>query len=267
MTLKLNIIHLKRESPEIQPLSCRSSIFILGVIATVHYLAYHRFIPAYLEGTGQPYLIAYLWVWLTSMGTILAISVLLYYLEGRPLNWKAFAVRYRLAHMPRKDWLWTLAVLIVAVGFYFGFHATSGWLGAFPVFSPPPLAPAELKPAAVGSITPGIFFGMPVRGHWWVVMAYFIGWVCNILGEEFFYRGWMLPRQEQAFGRVAWMVNGTMFTFQHWMQPFNFLAILPGALFMAWVVQRRKNTWIGILQHGLMNFSLFVVLVRWVIGL
>ena len=53
---------------------------------------------------------------------------------------------------------------------------------------------------------------------------------------------------------------------QHWMQPFNFLAIWPGALFMAWVVQRQRNTWIGIIQHGLMNFSLFVVLVRGVIG-
>ncbi len=114
------------------------------IIAALYYLAYHWLIPAYLERTGQPYLIAYLWVWLTSMGTILAISVSLYYLEGRPLNWKAFAVRYRLAHMPRKDWLWTLAVLTVAVGFYFGFHATSGWLGAFPVFSPPGLGSCSM---------------------------------------------------------------------------------------------------------------------------
>ncbi len=95
---------------------------------------------------------------------------------------------------------------------------------------------------------------------------YFIGWVFNILGEEFFYRGWMLPRQELAFGKYAWLVNGTMFTFQHWMQPFNFLAIWPGARFMAWVVQRRKNTWIGIFQHGLLNVVALVMLVQWVSG-
>ncbi len=57
-----------------------------------------------------------------------------------------------------------------------------------------------------------------------------------------------------------------MFTFQHWMQPFNFLAIWPGALFMAWAIQRRRNTWIGILQHGLLNVSVLVMLVQWVIG-
>ncbi len=88
----------------------------------------------------------------------------------------------------------------------------------------------------------------------------------QILGEEWFYRGWMLPRQELAFGKYAFLVNGTRFTFQHWMQPFNFLAIWPGALFMAWAVQRRRNTWIGILQHGLLNFSALVILIQWVIG-
>ncbi len=96
--------------------------------------------------------------------------------------------------------------------------------------------------------------------------VYFLGWIVNILGEEFFYRGWMLPRQELACGKYAWLINDTMFTFQLSMQPFNFLAIWPGALFMAWAVQRRKNTWIGILQHGLMNFSVLVMLIQWVIG-
>jgi membrane protease YdiL (CAAX protease family) len=91
-------------------------------------------------------------------------------------------------------------------------------------------------------------------------------WVLNIFGEEFWYRGWMLPRQEVAFGKFAWVINGTMFTFQHWMQPWNFLAILPGALFMSFVLQLRKNTWIGIIQHGLINFGLFIHVLKGVIG-
>lgn len=266
MVLRSCVINVQPEAPGIRPLSWLPSVFVLVVIGGVQYLAYHWFIPAYLERIAQPYLIAYLWVWISLMGIVFALSLVLYHLEGRPFAWKAFASRYRLTSMPGKDWLWTLIVLIVAVGFYLWLSATTEWLGAFSVFSAPPLAPAELRPGASENIIPGIFFGMPVRGQWWVVVAYFTGWVCNILGEEFFYRGWLLPRQEQAFGKYAWLINGTIFTFQHWMQPFNFLAIWPGALFMAWVVQRRKNTWIGILQHGLMNFSLFVVLVRWIIG-
>jgi len=57
-----------------------------------------------------------------------------------------------------------------------------------------------------------------------------------------------------------------MFTFQHFMQPWNFLAIWPGALFMAYVVQRRRNTWMGIVQHGLMNLALFVFVLGGLIG-
>lgn len=258
-------VNVDRIDQRVQPLSWVPSSLILLVIGTLYYLAYHYLIPDFLERTGQPYLVAYLWVWEVSMGLILAISLLLYLLEGHLFAWKAFATRYRLEHMPGKDWLWTLAVLIVAAGCYFGLSGTARWLASIPVFTPSPLAPAELRPDAVGNILPGLFFGMAIQGQWWVVIVYFFGWIFNILGEEFFYRGWMLPRQELAFGKYAWLINGTMFTFQHWMQPYNFLAIWPGALFMAWVVQRRRNTWIGILQHGLMNFSALVMLIRWVI--
>jgi membrane protease YdiL (CAAX protease family) len=259
-------LNIEGVGPRVQPLSWIPSSLLLLFIGTLYYLEYHYLIPYVLKRTDQPYLVPYFWVWAGSMGLILAISVFLYLLEGHPFTWKVFATRYRLEQMPGKDWLWALAVLLVTAGCYFGLSGTTRWLASMPVFTPHPLAPAELRPDAAGNLIPGHFFGMAIWGQWWVVIVYFIGWIFNILGEEFFYRGWMLPRQELAFGRCAWLINGTMFTFQHWMQPFNFLAIWPGALFMAWVVQRRRNTWIGILQHGLMNFSALVMLVRWVIG-
>gem|GEM_PF-2187334 len=34
-----------------------------------------------------------------------------------------------------------------------------------------------------------------------------VGWLCNILGEEFWYLGFMLPRQELTHGRLAWLVK------------------------------------------------------------
>ncbi len=45
----------------------------------------------------------------------------------------------------------------------------------------------------------------------------------------------------------------------HIWQPWNLLMILPGALFGAWAVQRRGNTWILIVTHGLANAILLVV--------
>ena len=122
-----------------------------------------------------------------------------------------------------------------------------------------------MSPEGVSNLKSGTLFGMTLKGKWWIVIVYVIGWTLNILGEEFWYRGWMLPRQEISFGKYAWIINGSMFTFQHWMQPWNFLSILPGALFMSFVLQLRKNTWIGIIQHGLINLGLFIHIVKGVI--
>lgn len=157
--------------------------------------------------------------------------------------------------MGKKDWIWLIVLIVVVLLIYFGLSFTSSWLIEQPIFSPHPQFPEDM---VSGNLRSGYLFEMKLQGKWWVAICYFTFWALNIFGEEFWYRGWMLPRQEQAFGKHAWIINGTMFTFQHWMQPWNFLVILPGALFQAFVVQRQKNTWIGIIQHGLMNLSLFL---------
>jgi membrane protease YdiL (CAAX protease family) len=250
----------------LKPLSWRSSLAIYLVIASVSYVTYYILVPNYTLSTHQPYLVGYLWGWGIAMGLVFTASILLYKLEGLPSDWQAFSTRYRLPPLTRQDWFWTVVVLVVTTGTYFGLSFTAEWLAAIPFFAPHQLFPPELGPKAATSFVSGRLFGMSLHRQWGVAIAYCIGWVLNILGEEFFYRGWLLPRQEAAFGRWAWLVNGSMFCFQHFMQPWNFLAIWPGALFMAYIVQRRRNTWIGIFQHGLMNFSLFVFVLMGVFG-
>ena len=222
------------------------------------YVTHYVFVPAFQRWTGQPYLVGYLIGWGTNMTLVFAASLIAYKVEGNPLTWQAFSKRYWLDHMRAADWLWTLIVLLVVLGTYFSLSLTTGWLARFPLFAPHHSFPIDM---VTGILKPGYLFGMHLDGKWWVVIAYFIFWVFNILGEEFFYRGWLLPRQELAFGRFAWLVNGLMFTFQHWLQPWNFLCILPGALFAVFVVQGRRNTWIMIIQHGLMNVSLLVYII------
>src|SRR3974390_191671 len=62
---------------QVQPLSWIPSILILVLFSVLYFLAYHRIIPSYIERTGQPYLIAYLWVWVVSMGVVLLTSLIL----------------------------------------------------------------------------------------------------------------------------------------------------------------------------------------------
>ena len=108
--------------------------------------------------------------------------------------------------------------------------------------------------------------GMQLRGQWWLVVVYFIGWFFNICGEELWFRGYILPRQELAFGKAAWVINGLMFTLNHLWQPWIMIAILPSSLLLVYVVQARKNTWIGIVQHGVVNIGLLFFLIDGVIG-
>ena len=92
----LKISEVRQKSKEIQdqiqPLSWLPSILILVLLGTVYYLAYYVWIPAYLERTGQPYLIGHLWTWGTSMFTILILSLVLFVRERHPLTWKALGV-------------------------------------------------------------------------------------------------------------------------------------------------------------------------------
>ena len=90
---------------------------------------------------------------------------------------------------------------------------TAQWLASIPVFSPHPSYPPELTPKALTDIVPGMFMGMPLKGAWWIVIVYVIGWIFNILGEELWYRGFMLPRQELASPRFGWLVNGLCFCY------------------------------------------------------
>jgi membrane protease YdiL (CAAX protease family) len=109
--------------------------------------------------------------------------------------------------------------------------------------------------------------GMPLTGEWWVALVFFVGWLLNVFGEEFWFRGYILPRQELTMGSRAWIANGLMFGFNHIWQPWNLLLILPGALLGAYVVQRRSNTWILIVMHGLINLSLVVVVILNIAGI
>ncbi|MFC2121930.1 lysostaphin resistance A-like protein [Bacteroidota bacterium] len=250
---------------KIKPISWGPTLIILICVSMMFYFTHYHFVPHFADETGKPYLIGYLIGWITTVSVIFVVSIVAYRIEGNKVSSKEFAKRFRLKKMDTKDWLWTTLLLVVVLVSYLGLTPVSKWLATIGVFAPHPDFPSDLSPEGLNNLQPGLLFGMNLKGKWWIVGVYFVGWVINIIGEEFFYRGWLLPRQELAFGNSAWIINGTMFTLQHWMQPWNFLAILPGALLMVYIVQIRKNTWIAIIQHGVVNLGLLLHIIRGVL--
>jgi membrane protease YdiL (CAAX protease family) len=251
---------------DVRPMGVLPTIIYWAIPAIILYVSHYILLPIFIQRTSQPYLVGYLIVWTLTMALFFVGALAAYCLEGNPIQLAIFAERYRLSRMNRRDWIWTLGILGFVLISYFGLAFTSRWLARWSFLAPHPVVPPELGPEVVAR-TPGTFMGTRITGSVWVAAMYLFGWLFNIFGEELWFRGYILPRQEKALGKYAWVANGLMFALNHIWQPWNLLLILPGALVAAFIVQRRKNTWILIISHGLANAIPLVLIILNALGL
>ncbi len=106
------------------------------------------------------------------------------------------------------------------------------------------------------------FMEVPSGNLFWIFLGWIPLYICNILGEELLWRGYVLPRQELVFGKSAWLVNAILWLLFHWSINLPAMVlILPTTLVVPWIVQRRQNTWVGILIHGIFNAMGFIMTV------
>ena len=262
--------HANHESQQakmkLKPLGLAKSVLFAGLIGALLFITHYMLIPGYVIQSGEPYFKGYLIGYTTTMGLMLVLALIGYLREGLPLNWHTIKARFRLKPMNRGDWLWVLAIIVIVLATYFGLGFTGKWVNAIPFLAPRDVMPPEWGPQGAVKTVPGEFMGMVLKGQWWVVGIFILGWLFNIFGEEFLFRGYLLPRQELAFGKSAWLVNSAVFWFIHIYQPWVLIQILPAILLQVYIVQVRKNTWISIIQHGLVNSLTIFVLIAGVAG-
>ena len=253
-------------SQSMKPLQIGQTLLFTLVPAILVYFAHWIIAPAISAGLHQPYLIAYLICWGTTEVCFLVAALVAYRAEGNVLQWESFIERYRLGRLHKGDIVWSVIALVLMLVTNQALVFSARWLASTTFFSPHPSFPLELTPIGLSDIVPGVFMGMPLKGAWWVVIVYVIGWVFNILGEELWYRGFMLPRQELAYVQLGWLVNGLSFWVLHIVWKWNLIALLPGALILSYVAQRRKTTWVGIIVHGVLNFTPIIAITAGVLG-
>jgi membrane protease YdiL (CAAX protease family) len=149
--------------------------------------------------------------------------------------------RLRLHAMDRADVIWAIGGLFAIASATAAILALARYLD--PSFRPSPW-----------------FLLQPPGWHAWVFAAWIPLFVSNILGEELCWRGYLLPRQEAGFGRVAWLPNGFLWCLFHWSFGWRIMVtLLPITLILPWIVQRRRNTSVGIIIHGAFNATGFIV--------
>jgi membrane protease YdiL (CAAX protease family) len=105
-----------------------------------------------------------------------------------------------------------------------------------------------------------------LRGNWLPFIAMASVLVFNILGEEFWWRGVVLPRQELAFGKWTWVVHGVMWAFFHIFKWWDVLNLLPICLALSFVSSKLKNTTTGIVIHGVTNGVALLSLLAGILG-
>jgi len=223
----------------------KASLIVFGGFGLLLWIETRCLIPFLSNKTGlEPIIFWLLVAGLLSFLPMLVLSRILLKRETGEVKWPAVWSRLRFRALNRGDWCWTGASLVVAAVGSFALMKGVEWLtGAFE--SQPPFM--HLEPLG--------------PGRYWILLLWLPYWVLNIMGEEVLWRGVMLPGQEKAFGRHAWLVNGGLWALFHVAFGWQLLiSMLPLLFILPLVVQRRQNSWIGVILHAVVNGPSFIAI-------
>lgn len=254
-------------SRQVEPLGLLRSLLYFGLPALLFVAGFWVAMPWFMRLGILPYY-AYLLALGIPLALLLVVSIIWLRLEGRVITWTTVKSRFRLHRMSRKAWLWSVAALIA--GSVTG-TALFGYLSRFlidlGVIPIPSTLPAFMSPTSLTD--PMAAFDRAVgglRGNWMPFLAGVVLLVVNVLGEELWWRGVVLPRQELVFGEHAWIVHGLMWAVFHIFKWWDVLMLVPVCLALAFVCSRLKNTTPGIVIHGVTNGISLVPLLMAILG-
>ncbi|MBI5029500.1 MAG: CPBP family intramembrane metalloprotease [Chloroflexi bacterium] len=198
------------------------------------------------------------------LGLMLIASVWGYRLEGRVLDWQGLTQRFRLHNLSRGDWLWAIGATIagfIVYGWFTQIGHSLIQMGWMPL---PDALPAWLDPrVSTPSVERFSVEAGGLRGNWLALLAAITTFSLNIIGEEFWWRGYILPRQELAFGKWTWLIHAPLWSvFFHAFKWWDLVGMVPSNLIFVFAAYRTRNTTVAIVMHVATNigFVAFVLL-------
>jgi uncharacterized protein len=105
-------------------------------------------------------------------------------------------------------------------------------------------------------------------GAWNFFLLFVVGSVFNnFLSEEFLFRGVLLPKMNDLFGRWGWVANGLTFGLYHLHMPWSIPGNIVFGWLMAFVSQRYRSNWLPIILHNGQAFYFGFLILGLVLGL
>lgn len=173
---------------------------------------------------------------------ILGLAILRH--EGFQINRQTITSKLRFRKLTRSDLIWTLT----------GFIAVAALSGLIMLLLEVIIGKFDHSPKFMT-------FEPLTRGRYWLLLVWAPYWILNILGEEFIWRGVMLPRQELAFGKHTWIFHGFGWGLFHIAFGWKLLVtLLPLIFIQSFIVQKTKNSWTGVILHGGLNGPSFIAI-------
>jgi membrane protease YdiL (CAAX protease family) len=225
----VNNIRSFNANPTIKPAKLVESLFLFGISAGLLAASLYWFWP-FLASLGLSRSIAYALA-ISSLNIGLGLAALVgYRLEGRPWKWSSFAQRMRLTALRGRAWWWVVGGVLV-----FGLISLF-----FVIILPMVYKALHFIPPEMTEIEMNLFT---------TVIVLFL----NIVGEELWWRGYILPRQELVFGKSTWLLHGILWACFHMFKWWAVPPMMISCCVIPFVAQRTKNTWPGMLSHFLIN--------------
>jgi len=203
---------------------------------------------------------------------LFVLSMIIVRQEEGDLRWATIKRRLRLntprhpksGEPRRKLWLWVIPFLIAITVWEIALvpSVTRLWVSTFPFFAEPPGYSLGAVFESQGTLD-------RLAGAWWFLGLFVVEAVFNsILGEEFLFRGALLPKMEGVFGRWSWLANGMLHGFWHLHQPWGIAgSVVSGAFLYAFPSWRFRSTWLGIIVHSAQNAYFAFLILGVVLGL
>src|ERR671913_918996 len=202
---------------------------------------------------------------------LFVLSMIIVRREEGDLRWATVKRRLRL-NTPRDPatgrprarlWLWVVPFLVAVAVLELVLNTPleDAWVSLFPFL-------AEPQGYSLDAIFESQEILARLEGAWWFFALFVIQAAFNtILGEEFLFRGVLLPKMEGVFGRFSWVANGVLFGFYHIHQPWGIPnSVLTGLLY-TYPAYRYRSTWMGVIIHSAQSVYIAFLVLGVVLGL
>jgi membrane protease YdiL (CAAX protease family) len=221
----------------------------------------------------DPFRFAITLVVLITLGLVwlFVLSMIIVRREEGDLRWATLKRRLRL-NAPQEPatgeprarlWLWVVPFIVATavVELVLNTPLEDAWVSVFPFLAEPQ------------GYSFDAFFGSQeilqrLEGAWWFFALIVVMSVFNtILGEEFLFRGVLLPKMEGVFGRGSWVANSILFALYHVHKPWVIPnAVLTGLLY-TFPAYRYRSTWMSIIVHSAQSVYFAFLVLGVVLGL